>query len=102
MPALIGVLLRAIGWSVVPLGWKLLRGLGFAAVSYVGIKTVLEFAKDYAFSQLASVPVEWIQMMGLLKVDVCLNILFSSYIARAVLSGMDGSGSKTSVKWLGK
>ena len=56
MPALIGLLLRAIGWSLVPLGWKLLRGLGFTAVSYVGIQSLMEWAEDYAFSALGSVP----------------------------------------------
>ena len=50
MPALIGLLLRAIGWSLVPLGWKLLRGLGFAAFSYVGIQTMMDWAKGYALS----------------------------------------------------
>ncbi|OPD96939.1 hypothetical protein AO998_33960 [Pseudomonas aeruginosa] len=44
MPLLIGVLLRAIGWSLIPLGWKLLRGLGFTAVAFVGVKAVMDQA----------------------------------------------------------
>ncbi|EMM3099387.1 TPA: DUF2523 domain-containing protein, partial [Pseudomonas aeruginosa] len=52
MPLLIGVLLRAIGWSLIPLGWKLLRGLGFTAVAFVGVKAVMDQAKDYVFSNL--------------------------------------------------
>lgn len=102
MPALIGLLLRAIGWSLVPLGWKLLRGLGFTAVSYVGIQSLMEWAKDYAFSALGSVPSSWLQILGLLQLDVCLSIYFSAYIARAVLTGMNSSGEKNTVRWGGK
>lgn len=99
MPAVIALLLRAIGLSLVPLGWKLLRGLGFAAISYTGIKTGLDAAKEYAFSSLGSVPANWLAVLGMLKVDVCLNIIFSALIARAILGGMGSSGNKSTFKW---
>ncbi|MBO8350569.1 DUF2523 domain-containing protein [Pseudomonas aeruginosa] len=67
MPLLIGVLLRAIGWSLIPLGWKLLRGLGFTAVAFVGVKAVMDQAKDYVFSNLGGVPAQWLQVLGLCK-----------------------------------
>lgn len=102
MPALIGLLLKAIGWSLVPLGWSLLRGLGFTAIAYTGVSQVMEWAKNYVFSNLLNVPGEWVQVLGLLQVDVCVNILFSAYIARAVLWGMNSSGSKSSIRWGGK
>lgn len=101
MPALIGLLLRAIGWSVVPLGWKLLRGLGFAAFTFTGVQLLMNQAKDYAFSNLGGVPGEWLQVLGLLQVDVALNILFSAYVARAVLWGMNKSGDKSSIRFGG-
>lgn len=102
MHAIIALLIRAIGWSLVPLGWKLLRGLGFGAVAYTGVSTLMEQAKAYAFSSLGAVPTAWLQVLGLLQVDVAINILFSAYIARAVLWGMNkSSGSKSSVRWTG-
>lgn len=102
MPLIIGLLLRMIGATIVPLAWKLLSGLGFAAISYVGLKLVIDQLKDYAFSSLGALPIEWINVLGLLKIDVCLNIIFSAYLARMVLSGMNSSGNKTSFKWMGK
>lgn len=101
MPLVIGLFLRALGWSVVPLGWKLLRGLGFAAFTYTGVNLLMNQAKDYAFSNLGGVPSEWLQVLGLLQVDVALNILFSAYVARAVLWGMNKSGGKSSIRFGG-
>lgn len=101
MPLVIGLLLRALGWSVVPLGWKLLRGLGFAAFTYTGVNLLMNQAKDYAFSNLGGVPAEWLQVLGLLQVDVAINILFSAYVARAVLWGMNKSGGKSSIRFGG-
>lgn len=102
MPALIGLFLRAVGWSLVPLGWKLLRGLGFTAIAYTGVSQAMDWAQDYVFTSLLNVPPEWVQVLGLLQIDVLINIYFSAYIARAVLWGMSSSGSKTSIRWGGK
>ncbi|MBR7206852.1 DUF2523 domain-containing protein, partial [Pseudomonas aeruginosa] len=55
----------------------------------------------YVFSNLGGVPAQWLQVLGLLQVDVCINILFSAYIARAVLWGMDKSGGKSGMRWTG-
>lgn len=101
MPALIILLIRAIGWSLIPLGWSLLRGLGFTAVTYFGVQAVMDRAKDFVFSNLGSTPAAWLQIMGLLQFDVAINILFSAYIARAVLWGMSKNGSKSGFRWTG-
>jgi hypothetical protein len=102
MPAVIALFLRLLGASLVPLGWRLLRGLGFAAFTFTGIQLMMDQAKDYVFQQLLSLPSEWVQMIGLLKLDVCFNILFSAYVARAVLWGMNqATGSKSGVRWGG-
>ena len=102
MPNVIALLISFLGQYIVSLGWKLLRGLGIAAVSYIGIKAALEAARDYAFSALGSVPADWLGVLGLLKVDVCLNILFSAYIARAILAGVNKAGDRKGFQWSGK
>ncbi|MFG3696291.1 DUF2523 domain-containing protein [Stutzerimonas stutzeri] len=102
MHLIIQLFFRLLGTAVVPLGWKLLRGLGFGAVTFTGIQFMLDDAKAYVFQQLLSVPSEWIALIGLFKLDVCFNMLFSAYVARAVLWGMDrASGSKSVIRFGG-
>ncbi len=103
MQIIIQLFFRLLGVAVVPLGWKLLKGLGFIGVTYTGVHLVMDQARDYVFTHLMSMPAEWVQLIGLLKLDVCINILFSAYIARAVLWGMDkATGSKSAIRWGGK
>lgn len=97
----IAALLQAIGWSLVPLGWKLLRGLGFTAVAYVGVSALMDEAKEFVLRNLTMVPAEWIQVMGLLQIDVYINIIFSAYVVRAIMWGMNSTGGKTSLRWGG-
>lgn len=91
-----------LGANLVPLGWKLVRGLGFAAVTFTGVQVLLETAKSYAFSQLSSLPANIVAMAGLLKLDVCLNIWFSCFVARAIIWGLNqASDSRSSIRWGG-
>jgi hypothetical protein len=101
MPALIAVFLRLVGYAIVPLGWKLLRGLGFTAVSYVGLSAALDKIKDLVMANFTSVPVEVINVLGLLKIDVCFNIILSALVARTLLRGFSSSGEKKSFRWGG-
>lgn len=103
MHIIIQLFFRLLGVAVVPLGWKLLKGLGFIGVTYTGVHLIMEQARAYVFTHLMSMPSEWVQLIGLLKLDVCINILFSAYLARAVLWGMDkATGSKSAIRWGGK
>lgn len=101
MPAVIALFLRMLGISLIPLGWKLLRGLGFAAVTFTGVQFMMDEAKAYVFTHIASLPADWVSLIGLMKLDVCFNIYFSAYVARAIIWGMNQSGSKSSIRWGG-
>lgn len=101
MPMLISLFMRFLAWAIVPLGWKLLRGLGFTAISYVGISAGLDKLKELAISNFNSVPAEYLNVLGLLKVDVCFSIIVSALLARTVLRGVSSSGSKKTMGWGG-
>lgn len=81
--------------------WKVLRGLGFGAISFTGVQTFMDWVKNYAFTNLGSIPAEWLEVLGMLQIDVCINILISAYIIRAVLWGMNKSGTKSVFRWMG-
>lgn len=102
MPALIALVLRMLAGFLPAMAWNVLRGLGFAAVSYVGVSAGMDFAKNYVMSKLTSIPQGWLDIAGLLQIDVCINILFSAYVARAMLWGMSKTGSKKSINFQGK
>jgi len=99
MPAVIALLWRLLGSAIVPLGWKLLKGLGFAAVSYVGVTAGLDAGKALIISKLSAVPISWMNVLGLLQVDVVFSILFSALAARAALRGVDKAGKKDGYRW---
>jgi len=74
---------------VVPLVIKVLKALGIAAVSYVGINLVLEQATNYIQSQMGQTTLLMQQMLGLAKVDIAINLYLAAITTRAVLSGMN-------------
>ncbi|MCY1287269.1 hypothetical protein D9M69_494030 [compost metagenome] len=101
MSVVIQLFFRLFAWAVVPLTWKVLRALGFTAVTYVGVSVFMDQASAYIFDNLLSLPPNWVGLLGLLKLDVCFNILLSAYTVRAVLWGMNSSGGKSTIR-LGK
>ena len=74
---------------VVPLVIKVLKALGIAAVSYVGINLVLEQASNYIQSQMGQTTLLMQQMLGLAKVDIAINLYLAAITTRAVLAGMN-------------
>ena len=101
MQLIIGLFIRLFAAFLPSMVFSVLRALGFAAVSYVGVSTAMDFAKDYVMSKLGAVDSGWLQIAGLLQIDVCINILFSAYIARAILWGMSKTGEKKSITFKG-
>lgn len=99
MQLIIGIIIRLVAAALPSMAWGLLRGMGFAAISYVGVSTAISGAKTYVMSHLTSLDPGWVQIAGLLQLDVCISIYFSAYVARAVMWGMNKAGSKTSIRW---
>lgn len=66
-----------------------LRYLGVGAVSYYGINFVIGELKDYVLSNVLSAPDYILNILGLLKVDIAINILLGAVTARIILAGLD-------------
>lgn len=82
--ALIGSLIRAVG----PLVANVLLSLGIGFVSYTGINTMVDLAKNQIFNAISGLSPWAVQLVGILKLGTCLNIIFSAIAARLLLAGI--------------
>jgi len=57
--------------------------------------------KSLALSKLGSVPATWINVLGMLQVDVVFSVIFSALAARAILRGVDKAGRVDTFRWGG-
>ncbi|KQW13131.1 DUF2523 domain-containing protein [Pseudomonas sp. Root401] len=82
-------LISALVASLVPLAKMVLKALGVGVVSYVGINLVLTEATDVIMVNILGLPVEIQQILGLLKVDVAINIILSAITTKLTLNGIN-------------
>ncbi len=78
---------------------RALIGIGVGIVTYTGFKVLLDKVQSDVVSNLKGVPVEIIQIMGLLEVDTCVSIIFSAYLGKLIVSGLSSGSVK---KWVTK
>ena len=82
--ALLGGLIQAAGSLV----GRVLIALGVGYVSYSGVSVLLTALKTQAIQNLTGLPSVAVQVLSILKIDVCLNITFSALAARLILKGL--------------
>ncbi|WP_345956902.1 DUF2523 domain-containing protein (plasmid) [Pseudomonas fulva] len=75
--------------ALIPLVKMVLKSLGVGIVSYVGINLVLTEATDVIMVNILGLPIEVQQILGLLKVDVAVNIILSAITTKLTLSGIN-------------
>lgn len=91
--ALLGGLVQIAGTLV----GRVLLSLGIGFVVYSGVDAALDTVKALAFDKLgtvASFGPTLVELVGVLQVGTCLNIVFSAYAARLVLAGVTGGALK--------
>jgi len=89
--ALIGALISAMGTMV----GRVLISLGISYITYSGISLSLSWAKDQVMSKMGNAPSMLLNVLGILQVGTCINIVFSAYVAVLVLKGVSAAGSIT-------
>ena len=74
--------------------------LGISYITYSGISVSLSWAKDQLMAKMSTAPAMLLNVLGLLQVGTCVNMVFSAYAAVLVLKGVSAAGSitKMSVK----
>jgi len=103
MPAVIILLWGAFIAIVGTIVKEVLAGLAIGAVTYIGVKFVLDWFVQGAVSQFSSLPAEIYQVMSLVGVGNVISLYVSAFTVRMVLSGFNSaSGKKTSLGMIPK
>lgn len=89
--ALIGALLQVVGSFI----GKALIALGVGVVAYKGLDLSLVWAKSQFFSSARGLPAQAVQVMGVLRIDTCVNMLFSALTMRLTFKGMTAGVMKS-------
>lgn len=93
--SIIGGLVQAAGTLV----GRVLVSLGIGYVTYTGVDASFAWVKTQFLTGVSGLPPATVQIMGLMKIGVCVSMLLSALMARMVLAGLtSGSIKKMVVK----
>lgn len=88
-----GWLLAAfVGSAIVPLAKKVLVGLGFGVVTFVGIDYMLNEAYSSLQDSIATLPGHILVVMSWLDIDKMISVILSAYAAAAATKAAIGAG----------
>lgn len=73
---------------------KALIGLGVGFITYTGVKTGLNLMQTQLNSYLMALPAFVLQGAGMLQVDTIFSMLFSAFLARMTLNGLQSDTIK--------
>lgn len=93
MPALLGWLVEIAGTLV----GHVLLSLGISYLSYKGLDAMVGAAKAQFFAGAGGLPSTALQIMGVMKIDVAVNMLCSALVGRLTLAGMTSGTLKKMV-----
>lgn len=94
MPAFVAMLLGGLINVVGYMAGRVLIGLGIGVVTYAGFKLGLDGLKGQAIAALLGLPPGVLDVLGVLKVGVCISIVTSAVAARLVINGLSGDTFK--------
>lgn len=87
MPVFIAALVGALASSAGQIVIKVLLALGIGYISFQGFDFLVESTKNDVMASLGSLSPLTVQLLGVLKVGVCINIMFSAVVIRLTLNG---------------
>lgn len=93
MPVLIVWLLRGLLGIAPSLIAMVLTRLGVGMVTYTGISALTNTLSTQIFGMFGSIDSFGMQMLGLLQVGTCINIMLSAITVKLTIKGLSGAGS---------
>lgn len=94
LPLLGGLLLRLAPALVK----SVLKAFGVSVLTFAGMTVAVNQAKDMIVSNLGGMPAIAVSMLGLLKFDVAINIIFAAVAGRMAMNMMSGGLTKLAIK----
>lgn len=92
---LVGGLLLRVAPALVK---SVLKAFGVSVLTFTGMTIAIDQAKDMIVSNLAGMPALAVSVLGLLKFDVAVNIIFAAVAGRLALNMMSGGLTKLAIK----
>jgi len=99
MPMFIALLMRGLLWVTGSIAGQVLVSLGIGVITYTGTNASLSWLKGQAVSALQGMGAEYIALLSYMKVGVCISIITSAIVARAVVTGVTSDKVK---RWVHK
>lgn len=91
-------LLTSLGAIALPLVAKVLVGLGFGVVSFVGLDLVFSNITQWIFSEFEGLGSDIFSILVLAGMDQGINIITSSYVAGLTIASVGAGGTLKKVK----
>ena len=79
-------------WVASSIVARVIVGLGLAVVYYHGLDVAIQWAHDEFFANMALLPALALQIVGVLKIGVCIKLLFVALGIKVTLLGLNASG----------
>lgn len=86
---LAGFIVAGLASGVGQIVAKTLITLGIGYVTYTGMEALVALNQSQIFTLLNTLPANSVALLGVLKVGVCINIMFSAFVMKITLWGIN-------------
>jgi predicted naringenin-chalcone synthase len=91
IPSIVAVLLGGLGRLLGSKAGQILFQLGFSAVTFTGVTVGLGTLKADVLGYLAALPATMVTILGLMRIDQGILIIFSAMTAKLAMQAVDGA-----------
>lgn len=92
MPVWVASLMGGFVFLVGSMVGRVLIALGMSFVTFGGISVLFSGLKSIVVSNLGYMPQKILLLLGYVKIDVAITMIFSAMVARLVLMGLSNAG----------
>lgn len=75
-------LATVLGYAAKPILFRILTALGIGIATYTASSAILDSIQSYFYGQFNGLPLIMLQALGMMNVDIFLNMIISAYTFR--------------------